>query len=823
MAQDFSQYAPIAKASFLKPREPTLSARAPTLREKLADWLGLDTRESVQRLESLTGSSGDASSEGQLRDMINPLGVPFRVHRGGQKIAEGDPVGGAIDVAGEVPGVGKVLGLGKIGLGALAKAGLGKAMFFGPMAKKIGGHLQLDLFKKIKGEAGEKVLNHAKLMHEQGLPREDIYAQTGWFIGPDGKWKHEVSDVKSKLQVNPKRGATYTAAEVLKHPQLWENYPQLADLPVTFERLPPNVAGASRPEGLVIATGRPKEKVHSTMLHELQHNVQDVEGFGRGGNLLLTPEEYAARVQLETGLSVHTVMQTGLPLDTAVEHVAGMYGTDPVALKQLVQSTSKADLLQKFKETDPIEQYRRLAGETESRAAQARSKLTEKELRAQPPWQQGAFGYDVPESQQRVRFGQPEGSVQWSMEQAPPGKKKLGKIATAAAPAIIRPNSRGIINPIREAYPGVYKSPQELAAEVKVAPEDPALKELFGVRRGDLYDISQGGTRKGNVEPVLDFAANPKGSKASRQIMTPENATRQVEALDYARRHRPDLAEGMIPWYVMDPAYKVLEDQVGPEEAVRLYNRFNISTGMHSPGSEVLTEINRGTGANMMINRGEFDKYLQYGGMAEKDRGVDFPEAMRGVKSHAYHKTSQAGALDRYMRDNPGQWNPADLGQGSPKVSTYVLGSGVPQTGFQTRWPVPDAHYTRASGMSDVRTTANPGESMKMPEYQDYGPWYRENVAEPLNIEAVPAQGLEWGLYGPQTGVTTPVGAPKLELLAQRIKQVAAEKGIDAKKLRDAVLKGEAHAMWLVGLGGAGLAASQAIPPGGPSPEGGQF
>jgi hypothetical protein len=45
----------------------------------------------------------------------------------------------------------------------------------------------------------------------------------------------------------------------------------------------------------------------------------------------------------------------------------------------------------------------------------------------------------------------------------------------------------------------------------------------------------------------------------------------------------------------------------------------------------------------------------------------------------------------------------------------------------------------------------------------------------------------------------TPVGASKLELLSQRIWDRALKLGIDPIKFRDMVLRGEAHAGWLLG------------------------
>ena len=54
-------------------------------------------------------------------------------------------------------------------------------------------------------------------------------------------------------------------------------------------------------------------------------------------------------------------------------------------------------------------------------------------------------------------------------------------------------------DPERMAYPGIYGNPAEIAAMAasRVAPEDPALKQLFGVTREDLYQMGKG--LKGNL------------------------------------------------------------------------------------------------------------------------------------------------------------------------------------------------------------------------------------------------------------------------------------------------------------------------------------
>jgi hypothetical protein len=255
----------------------------------------------------------------------------------------------------------------------------------------------------------------------------------------------------------------------------------------------------------------------------------------------------------------------------------------------------------------------------------------------------------------------------------------------------------------------------------------------------------------------------------------------------------------MDPWYVMDPAYQRMVQLVGPERAKAEYTAFNMSMTPFSAGSNVQTEINRGTAANMMRTRGEYPLFRQYAGVADAARGADYPDILRDVKGHMMH-ANQADPVTRYIETGGHAYD-----NDTVKIPLYTQASGVPETGFQTRLPVPDAHFTRAVGVPDVRGKANFNEYMGGTEYRPIGPWYRENVAKPLGIEAVPAQARMWGLYAPQTGVKTPVGAGKLELMSQNIWERAQRLGVDPKQLRDDVLTGKNHASWLLGgLAGAG-------------------
>ena len=353
-----------------------------------------------------------------------------------------------------------------------------------------------------------------------------------------------------------------------------------------------------------------------------------------------------------------------------------------------------------------------------------------------------------------------------------------------------------VMRPQRNAYPEIYSDPRELAAEAasRVAKEDPLLQQLFGVSRQDLFDISQQGTRAGNItERPFKAAANAKGAAHASEVMNPRNENRLLDLIKEAKAH-PDLYQGMASWYTMDPLFQQFKKVYGAEKAVEEYNKFNTLTGMASPGSEVLTEFNRGTGANWLSKQNRFEDFQKYGGLAEFRRGADFPEDMRGIIGHPYHSTAHSGPMSKYVESGV-------LDMGSAKVPSYIHASGVPETGFQTQWPVGDAHWSRIVGLPDVRgaTTKKgvasvPNASASVPEMTALGPWWKDRIAAQAGIEAVPAQAVVWGAGSGATGVTSPIGAGKLELLAQQIGKAAKRMDVSPEVARDMIIRGEAHA-----------------------------
>jgi len=76
----------------------------------------------------------------------------------------------------------------------------------------------------------------------------------------------------------------------VSHPVALENYPDLQDVGFSVEKLQPGVRGQYEYGGgqgnrIRIQEGLTPNETRSITLHEMNHGVQDIEGFPRGGNV----------------------------------------------------------------------------------------------------------------------------------------------------------------------------------------------------------------------------------------------------------------------------------------------------------------------------------------------------------------------------------------------------------------------------------------------------------------------------------------------------------------------------------------------------------
>ena len=178
---------------------------------------------------------------------------------------------------------------------------------------------------KLTAEQKEK-LTEAKMLLRSLEKLENIYKHTGWaFSDSDGKWRTNIADdeaaidssmlydyngrklyipkgntqqdvttVLSKPQDVYNLGYKGRLSDILKHPTLYTYYPKLAIMPIIYFYGKSDLRGlepkfyfsANERGGYILINGSISDGDSlSIMLHEIQHSIQNIEGYARGGNL----------------------------------------------------------------------------------------------------------------------------------------------------------------------------------------------------------------------------------------------------------------------------------------------------------------------------------------------------------------------------------------------------------------------------------------------------------------------------------------------------------------------------------------------------------
>lgn len=140
-------------------------------------------------------------------------------------------------------------------------------------------------------------LEEAKRMEAEGRNADDIWDTTGWMKGKDGRWRWEIPDYMNRIDLEQmkdlKGDEALYLSEIYQNARLFDAYPWLGDVMVVTRDIEGTTLGfASRD-----AEGRPyiginrkwlngnhDREIRETVVHEIQHLIQDREGFARGGN-----------------------------------------------------------------------------------------------------------------------------------------------------------------------------------------------------------------------------------------------------------------------------------------------------------------------------------------------------------------------------------------------------------------------------------------------------------------------------------------------------------------------------------------------------------
>lgn len=186
-------------------------------------------------------------------------------------------------------------------------------------------------------------LDRAKELERRGVAMETIFRETGWFQGTDGKWRFEIDDsgmeysrwgdlnrsdraeyarfrelerkfidgsitmeeqneLRQLLEDGHGAGRaeeqqTLRLADLLRHDELYQNYPQLRRAGLRFADLPEGTYGSyNTGTNTITLNNSLRDAPEDTLVHEIQHAIQNAEGFAGGAS-----PEYWARREYETG------------------------------------------------------------------------------------------------------------------------------------------------------------------------------------------------------------------------------------------------------------------------------------------------------------------------------------------------------------------------------------------------------------------------------------------------------------------------------------------------------------------------------------------
>lgn len=264
-------------------------------------------------------------------------------------------------------------------------ANLGLMLLGGGTALQAGRGTPKGQLQMIAGESARtadlKALAKAKKMQSSNAPRELIVKETGWWQGPDGKWRFEIDDSQSGWRApfasRAITGDTKSIAKVTEfdpigglfnHPELYAAYPEVlskvrAQVMKRADWLPDSSERGWQQGNKISVAAKNPEKGRQITLHELGHWVQDKEGLSRGGTV-----EQARQVLSDL-----------MPVEDAQKKA--------------------------------FEAYRKLRGETEARTIEERADLTPYERRMRPFWKD----YDVPEALQTEGYQTGLGSLSLPM------------------------------------------------------------------------------------------------------------------------------------------------------------------------------------------------------------------------------------------------------------------------------------------------------------------------------------------------------------------------------------------------------------------------
>lgn len=406
-------------------------------------------------------------------------------------------------------------------------------------------------------------LDVAKQMKEAKKDAKAIKMATGWEKGVDGKWRYEMPDAKIKDTIDVGGGNIVKRYEddmlwnggklskVIDAPELFKAYPQLKDVRIETDAImndmPSN--GEYNPQTKTITIHADELKyLNSILNHEIQHVIQHEEGFAHGG----TPEQVER--DFNAAKAEWKARSYAFELEEKAKEMGGEYNQSEVE-KALIQEYKDMDMpefipdketrikgfnyfargyadrsmddaikrfrLDRFQRTDfdSYQEYRKLAGEVESRNVEKRLGMTDEERRNSL----ASETEDVNRDEQIVMNGN---DASYSIVKDPETIKKLDKEDTVKVYRAMQVGEDGkLYPPMAAKVKGKFVEPIELG-KWEQADERPELaddKGMFTLNKGN------GKSLKAAYNPYLHTSRTPLNDQFSEAQNRPNIVTVEVE------------------------------------------------------------------------------------------------------------------------------------------------------------------------------------------------------------------------------------------------------------------------------------------------------